>query len=52
MLLKAGSMDCKKCKTPLHWHQLHGMRLVEKEKGIEFYRARCPQCGEYYRVRK
>lgn len=51
-MLKAGTTKCKDCKVDLHWHQIQGIRLVETEKGIDYYRARCPQCGNYFRVRK
>lgn len=52
-MLKRGTMDCPDCKKGLHWHQIHGMRLVEEPKGKPaHYKARCPQCGNHYEVKK
>lgn len=50
--LPRGADKCPCCKVGLHWHQIHGMRLVESEGGVEFYRARCPKCGAQYQVKK
>jgi len=52
-------MYCEKCKvknpkdkrrwikTPLHYRQIHGMRVKSDHTGKLMYHAYCPVCKEY-----
>lgn len=50
--LPRGAEKCPSCKVGLHWHQIHGIRLIETVDGVDIFRARCPQCGAQYQVKK
>lgn len=50
--LRKGADKCPDCNVSLHWHQTHGMRLLEEAHGKQFYRARCPTCYTHWLVRK
>ena len=45
--LKKGTLNCPCCKQPLHFKQIHGMRLIEK--GL--LEAKCPTTGKIYDVK-
>lgn len=39
---------CPKCKEPLHWEQMHGIRMIKND----FYSARCPKCRMDYKIKQ
>ncbi len=53
--LRLGATCCPECKEPLHWKQIHGMRLKEevRHRGAMqmVYRAICPKCNVDYLVK-
>lgn len=56
VILNRDTTTCPDCKTPLQWHQMQGMRLLEevkvKGKPVTVYQARCVDCGHHHWVRK
>lgn len=50
--LTRGTVRFPTCKVDLHWHQIHGMRLLEEHGGKMMYSARCPECSNSYKVAK
>ncbi|UJH95951.1 hypothetical protein [Pantoea phage Nafs113] len=51
-ILKRNTISSPCCKSPLLWHQIQGMRLVEIIEGTECYGARCYKCHQHHWVRK
>lgn len=49
---KRGTTTCPKDGEPLHWEQIHGMRLVRQVGSVEVYQARCPKCLKHWSVQK
>jgi hypothetical protein len=47
-----GTTKCPKDGEPLHWEQLHGMRIVKKIGNHDVYQALCPKCKMYWAVKK
>lgn len=53
--LRVGATCCPNCKEPLHWKQIHGMRLKEevRVRGVRhmIHNALCPKCNVDYLVK-
>lgn len=54
-ILKKGTLKCPDCKSPFHWEQLQGMRMLREKqvngKSIMVLTAKCPESGREYLVK-
>lgn len=48
MILKKGTVKCPRCKTPLSFKQIAGMRVYNGNT----YDCRCDKCNKYYSVER